>query len=65
MASYNSLWGIPCVADSMLLTEVLRKRWGFKGYVVSDCDAVADIYQTHHYVARSLGPATRCFRRTR
>jgi beta-glucosidase len=50
MASYNSLWGIPCVADPMLLTEVLRKRWGFKGYVVSDCDAVADIYQTHHYV---------------
>jgi beta-glucosidase len=50
MASYNSLWGIPCVADPMLLTEILRKRWGFKGYVVSDCDAVADIYQTHHYV---------------
>jgi beta-glucosidase len=50
MASYNSLWGVPCVADPMLLTEILRKRWGFKGYVVSDCDAVADIYQTHHYV---------------
>jgi len=50
MASYNSLWGIPCVADPMLLTEILRKQWGFKGYVVSDCDAVADIYQTHHYV---------------
>lgn len=50
MASYNSLWGVPCVADPMLLTELLRKRWGFKGYVVSDCDAVADIYKTHHYV---------------
>jgi beta-glucosidase len=50
MAAYNSLWGIPCPANQMLLTEVLRKRWGFKGYVVSDCDAVADIYQTHHYV---------------
>lgn len=50
MASYNSLWGVPCVADPMLLTEILRKRWGFKGYVVSDCDAVADIYRTHHYV---------------
>ena len=34
----------------MLLTEILRDRWGFKGYVVSDCDAIADIYQTHHYV---------------
>jgi beta-glucosidase len=50
MASYNSIWGVPCVADPMLLTEILRKRWGFKGYVVSDCDAVADIYETHHYV---------------
>ena len=50
MAAYNSLWGIPCPANQMLLTDVLRKRWGFKGYVVSDCDAVADIYQTHCYV---------------
>ena len=50
MAAYNSLWGIPCPANSFLLTDVLRKRWGFKGYVVSDCDAIADIYRTHHYV---------------
>jgi beta-glucosidase len=50
MSAYNSLWGVPCSASSFLLTEVLRKRWGFKGYVVSDCDAIADIYTTHHYV---------------
>lgn len=50
MSAYSSLWGIPCPANHMLLTEILRERWGFKGYVVSDCDAVADIYQTHHYV---------------
>jgi len=50
MAAYNSLWGIPCPASSFLLTDVLRKRWGFKGYVVSDCDAIGDIYRTHHYV---------------
>ncbi len=55
MASYNSLWGVPCVADPKLLTEILRKRWGLKGYVVSDCDAVADIYQTHHYVQTGSG----------
>ena len=59
MASYNSLWGVPCVADPMLLTDILRKRWGFKGYVVSDCDAVADIYQTHHYV--QTGPEAAAF----
>lgn len=50
MSAYNSLWGTPCSASHMLLTEILRDRWGFKGYVVSDCDAIADIYQTHHYV---------------
>jgi beta-glucosidase len=50
MSAYSSLWGIPCSANHMLLTEILRDRWGFKGYVVSDCDAIADIYQTHHYV---------------
>jgi beta-glucosidase len=59
MASYNSLWGVPCVADPLLLTEILRKRWGFKGYVVSDCDAVADIYRTHHYV--QTGPEAAAF----
>lgn len=50
MSAYNSLWGIPCSAHPMLLTDILRKRWGFKGYVVSDCDAIGDIYRTHHYV---------------
>lgn len=50
MSAYNSLWGVPCSASSFLLTDILRKRWGFKGYVVSDCDAIADIYRTHHYV---------------
>ncbi len=50
MAAYNEVNGIPCPADRTLLTDILRKRWGFSGYVTSDCDAVADIYQTHHYV---------------
>lgn len=50
MSAYNSLWGVPCSASSLLLTDILRKRWGFNGYVVSDCDAIADIYETHHYV---------------
>lgn len=52
MSAYNSLWGLPCSASPLLLTEILRKRWGFKGYVVSDCDAIADIYRTHHYVEK-------------
>ena len=50
MSSYNSINGIPCTGDRTLLTGILRRQWGFRGYVTSDCDAVADIYQTHHYV---------------
>jgi beta-glucosidase len=50
MAAYNAINGVPCPADRFLLTSLLRRRWGFRGYVVSDCDAVACIYSTHHYV---------------
>ncbi|MGC9261149.1 MAG: glycoside hydrolase family 3 C-terminal domain-containing protein [Phycisphaerae bacterium] len=51
MVAYNAINGVPCAADRFLLTSLLRERWGFRGYVVSDCDAVACIYSTHHYVA--------------
>lgn len=50
MSSYNEMNGIPTTANPFLLTELLRNRWGFRGYVVSDCDAVADITRSHHFV---------------
>ncbi len=50
MSSYNAMNGIPTTANPFLLTELLRNRWGFRGYVVSDCDAVGDIMRTHHFV---------------
>ena len=50
MAAYNAINGVPCPADRFLLTGLLRDRWGFRGYVTSDCDAVACIYNPHHYV---------------
>lgn len=50
MSSYNAMNGIPTTANAFLLTELLRNRWGFRGYVVSDCDAVGDITRTHHFV---------------
>jgi beta-glucosidase len=50
MSSYNAMNGIPTTANPFLLTELLRNRWGFRGYVASDCDAVGDITRTHHYV---------------
>lgn len=41
MAAYNSVDGTPCSANRWLLTEVLRKEWGFDGFVVSDWSAVS------------------------
>lgn len=49
MCAYNALHGTPVCADRWLLSTLLRKDWGFRGYVVSDCDAVGDITQFHHY----------------
>jgi beta-glucosidase len=50
MSSYNEMNGIPTSASRFLLTDLLRGRWGFRGYVVSDCDAIGDIFRTHHFV---------------
>lgn len=49
MGAYNAVNGTPCCADHFLLTELLRNRWGFRGYVTSDCDAIYNIFNPHHY----------------
>ena len=49
MCAYNSLNGQPACANSVLLEEHLRQDWAFDGYVVSDCGAVTDIFDGHHY----------------
>lgn len=49
MCSYNAVNGEPSCANQFLLDKTLRGSWGFKGYVVSDCDAVHDIFTGHHY----------------
>ncbi|HVZ29586.1 MAG TPA: glycoside hydrolase family 3 C-terminal domain-containing protein [Asticcacaulis sp.] len=46
MCAYNAVDGAP-MCGSPLLNGLLRKDWGFKGFIVSDCDAVADIYTGH------------------
>ena len=43
MCAYNRINGQPACGSDLLLKDVLRGAWGFKGYVVSDCDAVVDI----------------------
>ena len=47
MASYNAVNGVPCSADHWLLTDMLRKEWGFSGFVVSDYGSVAGIREKH------------------
>ncbi len=47
MGAYNRVYGESCSGSKFLLTDVLRKKWGFKGHVVSDCGAVTDIYAGH------------------
>lgn len=49
MCSYNSIHGTPVCADAPLLNERVRKDWHFDGFVVSDCDAIGNIWQFHHY----------------
>ncbi|HTV84472.1 MAG TPA: glycoside hydrolase family 3 C-terminal domain-containing protein [Dyella sp.] len=50
MGAYNRVDGEPAAASQRLLEDILRKDWGFKGYVVSDCDAIEDIYLRHKVV---------------
>jgi beta-glucosidase len=50
MGAYNRVDGEPAAASQFLLQDTLRKSWGFQGYVVSDCDAIEDIYLRHKVV---------------
>ena len=43
MSSFNSINGIPATANPFTLTQILRKEWGFDGFVVSDWGAVAEL----------------------
>lgn len=50
MGAYNRTNGEPCCAHSYLMEKVLLHEWEFKGYFVSDCGAISDISENHHYV---------------
>jgi beta-glucosidase len=49
MGAYNRLYGVPCCASTLLFSNLLRGQWGFKGHVVSDCDAIYDLFMGHNY----------------
>jgi len=56
MAAYSELDGIPCVDNKWLLKDVLRKEWGFKGFVLSDLGAIK-MSMINHRVAANTADA--------
>jgi beta-glucosidase len=49
MCAYNAINGEPACANQYLLQHLLRGKWGFEGYVVSDCDALRDVAANHRF----------------
>ena len=47
MCAYNAFEGQPCCGSDILMNNILRNDWGFKGYVTSDCGAINDFFRTH------------------
>jgi len=57
MTSYNTLDGSPCTANDRLLNQILKKDWGFKGFVISDASAVGGA-NVLHFTASDYADAT-------
>ncbi len=51
MGAYNRTNGEPCCGSKTLLKEILRKKWKFRGHVVSDCWAICDFHEHHNITA--------------
>lgn len=51
MAAYHEIDGIPVTADPFLLKNILRREWGFQGFVLSDLGAIRRLYDVHHVAA--------------
>jgi len=58
MCAYNRFRDKPCCGNDILLNNILRNRFGFNGYVVSDCGAISDFYNNNaHHVVNSSSQA--------
>ncbi|MDR2802740.1 MAG: glycoside hydrolase family 3 protein, partial [Treponema sp.] len=58
MGAYNRVMGEPCNGSRLLLTEILRDKWGFDGHVVSDCFAIRDFHENHRVTSSPLESVT-------
>jgi beta-glucosidase len=59
MCSYNRVNGEPACSNTELQEKILRDKWGFQGYIVSDCGAIDDIYKQHKVTATEAEAAAR------
>ncbi|BAX78487.1 glycoside hydrolase family 3 C-terminal domain-containing protein [Labilibaculum antarcticum] len=57
MGAYNRVLGEPACGSNLLLQEILRDKWGFKGHVVSDCGAIEDFHLHHKVTANAVESA--------
>lgn len=47
MCAYNAFYGQPCCGNDVLMMDILRSKWGFTGYVTSDCGGINHFHKTH------------------
>ena len=59
MASFNANDGVPSSCNKRILTDILRKEWGFDGFVVSDCFSVRELVP-HRVAANEAEAAVKC-----
>ncbi len=57
MCAYNRVYGAPACGSSLLEDSILRVEWRFPGYIVSDCDAIDDIFRRHQVVPNAAQAA--------
>ncbi len=49
MCAYNAIDGAPACANVPLLQQIVKRDWNFKGYIVSDCNAITDVAEGHKF----------------
>lgn len=57
MGAYNAVDGLPACASPFLLNQTLRQEWGFEGHIVSDCWALDNLHNQHHYTRNAVESA--------
>ena len=62
MAAYNAVDGVPCSCNKRLLTDILRKEWGFDGFAVSDYNGMTDVCRAHRITGSTAKAAAMCMK---